>query len=357
MAASYTKKLLLIVFLAFILSGCTGRYYTEEVENAPENIPASIEYTRFSYISLDLFDTLISILGYAESQEGFDYFIQYIYAELYRLHKLLDKFHEHPGINNIKTINNNAGVQPVEVHPDIIEMLMIGIEAYHTTNGAVNIAIGPVTNIWREYISANNIILPCMDKLSAAGELININDIIIDEARNTVFLRYEGMVLDVGSIGKGFAMERAAQKAINMGLESFALIVGGDARLAKGPRGEGRDNWGVGILNPDNPNEIIDAIFAANTAVATSGDYQRFFKVDGIRYHHIIDPRTLMPANTVRSVTVIYPSSIIAENLSLAAFILDINEAKDIIAHFGAEAMWVLPDGTIITTDGFGLYK
>ena len=348
------KNLFLILIFALILKGCTVTDNAEETENIQEIIPPPVEYTRFSYMSIDLFDTLINILGYAETQEDFAYFVQHMYADLYRLHKLFDKFHEHPGINNIKTINNNAGIQPVRVHPDIIELLTIGIEMYHTTKGTVNIAIGPVTNIWREYIFDGNATLPCMDRLTAAGELIYINDIIIDAANNTVFLRREGMMLDVGSIGKGFAMEKAAQKAIDIGFESFALTVGGDARLASGPRGIGdRESWGVGILNPNNPEEIIHAILAANTAVATSGDYQRFFMVDGIRYHHIIDPRTLMPAITVRSTTVIYPNSIIAENLSLAAFIMDINEAKEILAAFGAEAMWVLADGSITATDGF----
>lgn len=320
---------------------------------ATEN--ADTEYLRFSHMYIDLFDTFTNVLGYARTQEEFNHFSEnIIHAELSRLYRLFDKFNGYQGINNIKTINENAGVAPVEVDAVIINMLKAGIEAYHKTNGVVNIAIGPVTSIWREYITAGEEVLPDMEMLRAAGAFMNIEDIVIDEENSTVFLRYAGMSLDVGSIGKGFAMEYAAQKAIAAGFESFVLSIGGDTRMASGPRSGDRDVWGVGVLDPHNQGEIIDAIFVTDTAVFTSGNYSRFYMVDGRKYHHIIDPRTLMPAGVTSSVTVIYPDSVVAENLSLAAFILDIDEGMEIIAGFlGAQAMWVLSDGTVITTEGW----
>ena len=327
----------LIVILTF--AGCAE-------ETIPEDIPTEM---RFSHIlSLELFDTLTNVIGYAHSQEEFEYFAGIIYGELRHLHQLFDKFNEYQGFNNIRTINNNAGIQPVEVHPDILALLTTGIEAYHKTNGLVNIALGPVTSIWHEYILAGEAVLPCMDALIAASRLTNINDIIIEEANNTVFLRYAGMSLDVGSIGKGFAMESAAQKAIDAGFLAFALHVGGDVRLVGAPRSGDRDAWGIGILDPENPREIVDVIFAADTAVFTSGDYLRFYMVNGARYHHIIDPRTLMPAVAASSATVIYPCGTTAEILSLAAFILGADEGKET----DLDTIWILPDGTVARNVG-----
>ena len=298
----------------------------------------STQYTRFSYMSMEVFDTFTHIQGYADSQEEFEYFSDIILTELRRLHRLFDRFNEYDGIANIYTINKNAGIQPVEVDPDVIKMLKIAVETYHKTGGVVNITIGAVTNLWREGT-------PDIDELTAAGRLININDLVIDAENRTVFLRYQGVILDSGSIAKGFAIEQAAQKAIDAGFESFALTVGGDTFLANAPLSGSRGLWGVGVLDPLNPGEIIDSIFAANTTVFTSGDYLRPF--------HIIDPRTLHPASSVRSVTVVHPNAVIAENLSLAAFILDINEAKELLAEFHAQALWVMADGMVIYTEGW----
>ena len=321
----------LIVILVF--AGCT------------EEITSENNKLRFNHIlSFDLFDTLTSVIGYAQSYEEFEYFTSIIYEELKHLNQLFNKFNEYQGLNNIRTINSNAGIQPVEVHPDIMSLIMTGIDAYHKTGGVVNIAIGPITSIWRKYILAGEAVLPCMDALLMANKLTNINDIIIEEENNTVFLRYEGMSLDVGSIGKGFAMELAVQKAVNAGFEAFALHVGGDVHLVGAPLSGDRDAWGIGILDPKIPGEIADVIFAADAAVFTSGDYLRFYKVDGARYHHIIDPRTLMPAVVVSSATVVYPSSTKAEILSLAAFILGVDEGKEL----GFNAIWILPDGTVV---------
>ena len=323
-------RIMFFVLLLTVLMGCS------RVENN------SGEYTRFNFMSINIFDTITNIVGYTATEEEFNYYaVEIIYNELTRLFRLFDAFNEYPGINNIYTINKNAGRAPVEVDCDIIELLKIGKEAYELTNGAVNITIGPVTKIWREYINTAKPILPCMDVLRAANEFTNINNIIIDEERSTVFLPVEGMLLDVGSIGKGYAIERTAQKAMAAGFESFIISIGGDIRLADGPRGGTRDTWGVGVLDPYNPDEFIHSIFAANTAVFTSGGYLRYYEVDGVKYHHIIDPITLMPANRVNSVTIVHPDGITAEILSLAAFITGEDGITGLLEELEADAIFI----------------
>ena len=361
------KKRLFIYTLSICIffSACSSLGHSENLESADsEQGPSSAsqnndyqhhEYQRFSVMFFDVFDTITELVGYARSQDEFDYFSMEIREELRRLHQLFDIFNEYPDINNMYTINNYAGIAPVEAEPVIIELLQFSIEAYHLSEGLLNIAIGPVTNIWRQAIAQEK--LPCLEDLQSAGEFIDISNLIIDEEMGTVFLQQEGMSLDVGAIAKGFAIERVAQAAIDAGFTSFSLTVGGDVRVTDGPRGH-RDTWNVGVSNPEG-GDVLDIVSVTHTSVFSSGNYLRYFVVDGEVYHHIIDPGTLMSATSHQSVTVVYPHGGMADVLSLVAFILDTDEAMEFLASFAAQGMWVLQDGTVVTTpnwseaDGF----
>lgn len=329
----------IIVLLLVFLTACSGN--TKEKE-------------RFNEVFIDLFDTIIILQGYAYSQEEFSYFSrEVVRPELLRLHRLFDIYNEYAGLNNISTINNNAGIRPVEVDPVLIELLKFCVEAYSHTNGAMNVALGPVLAIWHEYRAlANETLdtppeLPSMEALQAAFSLSNINDIIINEENNTVFLRHEGMSLNVGGIAKGFSMERAANAATAAGFLHFTLSVGGDVRTALGPPGSETGTWSVGLQDPDNLGNIFYIVHVGETSVFSSGDYQRYFYADGVRFHHIIDPQTLMPASLFRSVTVIYPDAGLADVLSTAAFIMGFDEGRALMERFGAEAVWYFYDGTL----------
>ena len=346
-----------ILFICILLTACSHLGHPDNKECLDTDDDSSgtsvfndyqnNEYHRFNEMFFDVFDTITVVLGYASSQEEFDYFSgEIIREELLRLHQLFDIFNEYPGINNIHTINHQAGIAPVEVDPVIIELLLLSVEAYHLSEGLFNIAIGPVTNIWREAREQEK--LPCMDDLLSAEELTDIGNLMIDQDVGTVFLQQEGMSLDVGAIAKGFAIELATQAAMDAGFTSFSLTIGGDVRVADGPLSN-RDTWNVGVTNPDG-GDVLEIVSVTNTSVFTSGNYLRHFVVDGKTYHHIIDPRTLMPTTSHQSVTVIYPYGAMADVLSLVAFILDTDEAIEFLASFGAQGMWVLQDGTVITT-------
>jgi len=326
------KCLVLCVLVAGLLVACNG----------------GSDYRRYRVDFFDVFDTFSFILGYAQSQTEFDHFSHEMRAELRRLHRLFDIFYEYDGINNLRTINMNAGIAPVAVEPEIIDMLQLSVEAYRVSGGIVNIAIGPVTEIWRE--AREEGLIPSMEDLLVAGNYIDINGLIIDEDMGTVFLQYQGMSLDVGAIAKGFAIEFVVQSAISAGFESFLLSVGGDVRVAARPP---NGDWGVGISNPAGEG-LLDVVNVENTAVFSSGDYLRYFIVDGQRFHHIIDPHTLMPAVNHRAVAVVYPDGGMADVLSIAAFILDTDDAMAFVAGFGAEAIWMLQDGAVVTTVGWG---
>jgi len=322
------------------------------------------EYTRYRASFIGLFDTHTVILGYTKTEEEFSYLTNIIREELVRLHELFDIYNEYDGINNMKTINLNAGIEPVEVDPVVISLLNLSKEAYYETDGLLNIALGSVLNIWHEYRTFGSrnpdlAELPSLEKLQHANNFTNINDIIIDEENNTVFLRYPEMSLDVGSLAKGYAVELVAQLANDIGLSSAVISIGGDIRTLDGPPVGTRDVWAIGIQDPDRSmNDIqntIDTVYVTHQSVITSGDYQRFFVVDGQAYHHIINPRTLMPTSYYRSISVLYPNSATANMIAIAAFLLPLEESLQFVESLGAEAIWILNDASVVTTEGYSL--
>ena len=306
---------------------------------------------RFQSLSIEFFDTVTQVVAYADTQEQFDSFVSIIHNHLRIMNTLFDIYNEFEGINNIRTINQNAGIAPVAVHPLIIELIEVSIEAYHITNGTLNIALGPVLEIWHAHRHAEVPSLPCMDALREADNFTDINAIIIDSGNNTVFLPYAEMSLDVGSIAKGFALDYIFAQVRDIEISSFIINMGGDVIVADPP--PGRDFWNIGVEDPAPEGGIVDAIQSSNTSVLISGDYRRYFVVDDVAYSHIIDPATLMPAIYFSAVAVVHPSATMGEILSTAIFIMDLDSGLQLLAQKGAEAIWISRDGEIHTSPGY----
>ncbi len=321
-------------------------------------------YQKYSTEFLDTFDTVVQVMGYCKNQAEFDSWAEKTQARFVELNKLYDMYHDYDGVNNIKTINDNAGKQPVKVNSNIIRMLQFCKQWQAKSPDAINIALGSMLKIWHDYRQAgldnpDQAALPPADKLQKAAAHSNIDDVIIDEAAGTVYLRDPEMLLDVGSVAKGYATELVAMELKSLGWQSFVINSGGNVRTI-GAKLDGKNSkWGVGITDPENPGDavtaakLLDTAFVAGLSVTTAGDYQRYYIVDGKRYHHIIDPKTLMPANQFKSVSVVAQSSAVADFVDTVLFILPYEDGLAYIQGIGGiEAMWVLPDGTIKATDG-----
>jgi len=318
-----------------------------------ENIADAL--TRFNSVSFEFFDTITQVIGYAESREEFDAVNALIQHELLRMHQLFDIYNEYPNLNNLRTINQNAGLAHVSVDPILIELIERSIDAYHLTNGTVNIALGPVLEIWHTHRHADTPTLPDMELLQAANTYTNIHDIVVDAENGTVFLPYENMSLDVGGIAKGFALEIVARLAQDAGFQSFLVNMGGDVIVADPP--PEREFWNVGVEDPVGETRIVDVVSVTNMAVFASGDYRRYLLIDDIPHGHIIDPDTLMPAKLFRAVSVIHPSALYAEILSTAVFIIDIDSGIELLAEHGAEGIWITDDGQAFTTPGYSRFS
>ncbi len=323
------------------------------------------EPAKYSAYSFDYFDTVTTITGYAKSQEEFDTIADGVLEELEEYHKLFTIYHRYEDTENLCTVNELAdGVhRTVTVDPRIIDMLVYAKEMYETTDGTVNVALGSVLSVWHDYRQEGidepwAAKLPPMDKLESAAEHTDINALVIDEEACTVTLADPTTTLDVGAIAKGYAVEMAAQSLEAQGITGYVINVGGNVRTV-GAKGDG-EKWTVGIENPEEDGEdtYLAYLELAGEALVTSGSYQRYYVVDGKRYHHIIDPVTLMPAEGYVSVSVVCKNSADGDALSTALFCMSPEEGMSLIESLPeAEALWVLSDGTCLESSGFSKYK
>ena len=324
------------------------------------------ELTRYSTVFYDVFDTVTQVIAYCESEEDFTTQMSALHADLVSYNQLFDIYNDCPGVTNIKTINDNAGKAPVEVDDHILSMLELADRMYQTTNGKLNIAMGSVLNIWHNYReeagvneSDDDNRLPSMEELEAAAQHCDINNLIIDEDAKTVYLADPEMSLDVGSVGKGYAVEMVCQAAEARGLTSALVSVGGNLR-AIGKKPDGTE-WTGGVENPWQSSDVYTsdsmlggAINMSDMALVTSGDYQRYYVVDGKRYHHLIDPDTLFPAAYFNGVTVLCNDSGLADCLTTGLFCMPLEEGQKIVESLdGVEAMWCTPDHETITSSGW----
>lgn len=321
------------------------------------------EYKKYNDTFFDTFDTITQVVGYARSEEEFKAYFERIRTRFEELHKLYDKYNDYKGINNIKTINDNAGIKPVKVDKRIIELVVFAKDWNRRTGGRTNIAMGPVLEIWHDYREEGtddpeNARLPTLEILQEAAKYTDIDKVIVDEQKSTIYLADKHMSLDVGAIAKGFATELVAKEITAEGFVSGIISPGGNIRVLGKPLDRVRERWGIGIQDPEKmivtaEENLLDTIFVNNAAVVSSGDYQRYYVVDGKVIHHLIDPDTLMPGEYYRAVTIVAEHSGLADFLSTTAFLLPYDKSRALVESLeGVEAVWVMPDGKVEATEG-----
>ena len=328
------------------------------------SVPAAAENSRYTYTFYGTFDTVIILVGYAPSREAFDAAAQVCEAEFRRLDLLYTPYLHSDTGNNLWALNNGAWKEPMAVDPDLMGLIGFCKEKQKTVSDVVNPALGRVLMLWHNARLQSeedpwNAAIPGMDDLTEAFVHSDFDCVQTDTEAGTVFYTDSRLRLDFGAVAKGYAAGLVAEKLRGM-LSSFSINAGGNIVLCGAPENSS-GAWKIAIQDPNAPLygdvTTLGWIERTDGAVVTSGDYQRFFVVDGVSYHHIIDPATLMPARSVRAVTVITRDSGTADFLSTACFILPYEESRALIeSRPDAEALWVLPDGTVTWTDGFGLH-
>lgn len=308
---------------------------------------------------LDLFDTASSITASDTSQNAFDSHFNTVYSELQEYSQLYDIYNSYGDLVNLKYINENAAKAPVKADKKIIDLLLWGKEAYEISGGRVNIAMGSVLSEWhdaREYASENpdGAYLPDMDVLREKAQHTDINDLVIDEENSTVYFADPEMSIDAGAVAKGYISDRICEFITENNIWQSAIInLGGNVKTLGYKNGASGTPFNIGIENPQGG--YIAVVSAANgKSVVTSGDYQRYYTVDGKRYCHIISPETLMPAQGIQSVSVVSDDSALADVLSTTMFQMTPQDALELLKNFsGCEAVIMDSSGEFYYSDGF----
>ena len=326
--------ILFIILSVFLLFSC---------ENGATVTPRS----RVFY---DYFDTVGTFYDYSGlSEEKFNDIANRVELSLSDYHKLFDIYNEYDGIVNLATINRTAGGGAQKVDKKIVDLLLYCKEMYNLTGGEVNVAMGAVLEIWHEYRTAGTEIPP-MSVLSDAKNHTDISALVIDEENLTVELLDPDMSIDVGAVAKGYAVEMTAQMLEDAGYAGCVLDVGGNLRaIGAKPDGSG---WMAGIRNPLSPysQTYIYKIEIKDSSLVTSGVYERYYTVGGVRYHHIIDGESLMPENRYLSVSVKADSSAMSDARSTAIFNMTPDEAREFVeSQRGIFVVLVMPNGKTVT--------
>jgi len=288
-----------------------------------------------------LMDTFVTIRVPAGKGEV----AQQAFAELQRMEGL---FNRHDPGSEVARLNARAG-RWVSASPELLEVLATVKEMAPATGGLFDVTVAPLLDLWG--IGTDRAAVPDAAALARAREWVGGEGLEVDRRGGRVKLARPGMAVDLGGIGKGYAIDRAVQVLTRAGVSGGLVEVGGDLYLL-GRRGDGQP-WRVGVQHPRQDGATLGTLYLAGHAVATSGDYQRFFEVGGVRYHHILDPRTGKPGRTSISVTVVSRTVMEADLLSTGVFLMEPLEGLALLERLpDVEGIIVDPAGRVLVTSG-----
>lgn len=267
--------------------------------------------------------TVVELTVVAPSEAKADEAMNAGFAEIRRLEALLSVYQE---TSEYSKINQMAGIEPVAVSPETLELVQKGLEAGKLTEGGFDIAIGPGVRLWGVTESQH---IPTQEELNQIKPLTDPDKVVVDRSRGTVYLKEKGMRIDSGGNGKGFAADKVKKVLESRGIRSGIVALAGDLKVfGKKPNGE---RWRVGIQHPRKKGETLAFLDLTDKAISTAGDYERFFMKDGVIYHHILDPRTLQPARECQSVTLVADEGIVADSLDTGIFVMGAEKGMALI--------------------------
>ena len=253
-----------------------------------------------------------------------------------RVNRLMSPYIEE---SQLSKINKYAHEGPIEVDSDLFLVIQKSLEVSELTQGAFDITYASVGHLfnYRKKVRPND------EELKQAKDLINYQNVILDNEKSTVYFAKQGIKIDLGGIAKGFAVDQSIDGLIELGIKHALVSAGGDTRILGDRLGR---PWLVGIRHPEDPEKVAAMLPLQNEALTTSGDYERFFIEDGVKYHHIINPGTGKSASGLRSVSILGAEATTTDALSTSIFILGVEA--------GLELLDRLPDieGVIIDQQG-----
>ncbi|MBS5926306.1 MAG: FAD:protein FMN transferase [Clostridium sp.] len=322
-------SLLIGIFLIFSLIGCTN-------SNDDSKPLSKTEYFMGTVVTVTLYDN--------KSEK----IIDKAFEEVKKIEQLVSINMEGTELDEV---NNNAGIKPVKVSDDTYNIIKKGLEYSSLTNGSFDITIGPLVKLWS--IGLPEAKVPTIEEIKEKIQYINYNDVELNNSEKTVFLKKPGMIIDLGGIAKGYTADVIAQTLKDEGVEKAIIDLGGNI-YALGEKAE-NTLWRIGIQNPDQTRgEIVGSINVKDKSIVTSGIYERFIEQDGVKYHHILSPKSGYPYdNEIAGVTIISDKSIDGDALSTSVFSMGITKGLEFINSLpDTEAIFITKDHKIYLTEG-----
>jgi len=328
---AYALILLLVILIS--VSGCS----------LPQNwfSPKPYKETQF------LMDTIIEITAYGSNNEVA---VREAFNEFKRVQAISDRFNPD---SQISKINQMAGISPVPVDTELMKMISDSVDVSDKTNGAFDISIGAISDLWG--IGHKGDFVPSQEQIDQALQLVDYRLIQVDANKGTIFLPKAGMKLDLGGVAKDYALNKAIERLKADGIKSALVNAGGDIQVI-GSKPDGAP-WRIGVQDPRNAESVAAKVSLSTwNTCQTSGDYQRYFIKDGVRYSHIFDPKTGRQPTEIASVTLVYKDTDvygIGDIASSGFLVLGLEKGMATVQRFpGVEAIFVTTDGKVVVTPG-----
>jgi thiamine biosynthesis lipoprotein len=288
--------------------------------------------------------TVIEITLIADDEEAANKASLQAFQEIKRIETLMSPWLDS---SDVTRINRSAGKEWVKVSPETMEVIKKAQEISELSEGGFDITIGPLTELWRK--ARKKKIPPSIEEVKEKLGLVNFKNIETDQ-EGKVFLQKKDMAIDLGGIAKGYAVDRAFELLKSLGYRNLIINGGGDLRV-----GGLKNNqpWSIGIQNPRESQKLLARISASDTAIATSGDYEKYFIYQGKRYHHVFNPKDGFPKDDCQSVTVLCKEGMIADALATAVFVLGREKGYSLCQKLdGVKCLIVDKEGKTIFSPG-----
>ncbi|WP_066895920.1 FAD:protein FMN transferase [Clostridium nigeriense] len=251
----------------------------------------------------------------------------------------------------VDEVNAEAGVKPVKVDEDTYAIVKKGIEYSNLSHGLFDISVGPIVKLWN--IGLPEAKVPTQEEINEKLPFIGYKDIELNENDKTIFLKRPGMMIDLGGIAKGYTADVISNILTEEGVKSAIINLGGNV-FTHGKKVNG-DDWKIGIQNPfSDRGAIVGTLTTSNKSVVTSGIYERYIEKDGVKYHHILSPKTGYPyENEIAGITIVSDTSADGDALSTSVFAMGVEEGMKFVNSIdGIDAIFVTKDNKVYITDG-----
>ncbi len=268
-----------------------------------------------------------------------------------RLKELEDILSINKTDTELQKVNQAAGKTPIKVSDETLDVVIKGLEYSKLSNGALDITVGPLVKLWG--IGTDSARVPSQSEIDEKKSLIDYSLLELDKTNKTIFLKKEGMIIDLGSIAKGYAADEIAELLTENKISSAVIDLGGNI-FAMGSKIDGSD-WKIGVQNPDAArNDSIGFLKVSNKSVVTSGIYERYFEANGKHYHHILNPETGFPyENEVLGVSIITDKSVDGDSLSTTLFALGVDKGLELINSMdGVDAIFITKNKDLYVSSG-----